>query len=363
MQDLNLGGLDDDLDINFDDITTTASEKGEVEDEKEKIKENISEKVTPSENVANKDDLDNNGTPEGTSTSPDDNEQLSKLYSSLATHLHDKGVLPNLNLEDAKIDSIESLEEAIKAEVEKNAGELQSKFKEAMESGMSKDSFVVYQKTKEQLDAITEDVLQAEDDRAVNLRFNIIAQDFLNKGFSKEEASRQTRRIVELGEDVEEAKSALGRLKDSNEKSFEESKLETEKRIQQEQADIKKFIDNTDELFKGIKLTKNVKDKLYDQMVNVVDSNEDDKPLNEYGKAYKEDPVKFQVMQNYFYMLTKGFTDFSKINQAATTRVSKEIDDVLKTTGSSFFQNGQVLEQPDNNTTFSIGDGFDIDVN
>ena len=68
------------------------------------------------------------------------------------------------------------MQEAIAKEVEKNAGELQTKYKEAMESGVETDTFVSYQKTKSQLDSITDEVLGSQDDRAVNLRFNIIAQ-------------------------------------------------------------------------------------------------------------------------------------------------------------------------------------------
>lgn len=359
--DMNLDLLDDDLDISLEDLQPQPSTSGQqTDDDIDDKTKKPSEEETPESVAADKKDLDKGTSDKSDSSSPG-GDALPQLYSSLATHLKDTGVLPSL--EDTKgVTSLEQLQEAIAKEVEKNAGELQTKYKEAMEGGVETDIFVSYQKTKNQLDSITDEVLSSQDDRAVNLRFNIIAQDFINKGHTKEEASKLAKRSVDLAEDVEDAKSALQKLKDFNEARLSKAQEEASKRVEREQSEIKKFIDSTDEIFKGIKLSKNIKDKLYDQMVKTVGSTEDNKPLNEYTKAYKEDPVKFQVIQNYLFMLTKGFTDFSKINTAATKTVSREIDDVLKSTGSAFFQGGQFQQGPDKNSTFNIGDGFDIDV-
>lgn len=354
-QDLTLEGLDDDLNITMDDINSEENLK-DLEN-----KNNISEENKNSlENVAGKDDLDK-GTLEksGKSTSPAGIDKLPELYSSLASHFKKEGVLPNL-ADDVEIKTAQDLQKAIANEISKNAGELQAEYKKAMEEGVPKDSLIAYQQQKQQLNAITDEVLEADDERAINLRFNIIAQDFLNKGFSKEEASRNAKRSVDLGEDLADAKVALERLKESNENNYLKSKEEAQQVIEEDQKKIKKFIDSTEEIFKGIKLNPIIKEKLYNQMVTTVAS-KDDKPLNEYAKAYNEDPVKFQVMQNYMFMLTKGYTDFSKINGAATTKVSKEIDEILKTTGTSFLENGLFNAGTDINSKFSIGDEFDID--
>lgn len=356
--DLDLGGLEDDFTISMDEIV--GSQTTETSTAETDADNNIpSEKQIASERVAEEDDLDEVTLGESSSSSPADDSKLSELYSSLATDFKESGVLPNLD-EEIKITSAEELRQAIADEIKRSSGELQSKYKEAMEGGVPKDSFVEYQNMKNQLDAITDEVLSAEDDRAINLRFNIIAQDFINKGHSKEEASKFAKRSVDLGEDLADAKSSLEKLKTFNEAKFEKSKEEAANRVEKEQSDIKKFIESQEEIFKGIKLTKNVRDKLYEQITKTVGSN-DNQPLNEYAKAYQEDPVKFQVIQNYLFMMTKGFTDFSKLSSAATKQVSKKIDDVLKSTGSAFFQGGSSQPIKDTETSFNIGDGFDID--
>lgn len=357
--DLTLEGLNDDLDITIEDVLSPEITTTKTSTEDDSVVTNTTSEENKSPESVAEDDLDK-GTPEteSDSTSPGDDENLSQLYSSLATHFKKEGVLPSLENE-SEIKSVKDMQKAIQTEINNAKSESQKVFDEAMKEGVPKDSIIAYEKQRQQLDSLTDDVLEADDERATNLRFNIIAQDFLNKGFSKEEAAKQAKRSVDLGEDLSDSKLALTRLKDFNEQGFEKAKVESKQKVETEQNEIKKFIDSTDEILKGVKLTKNVRDKLYNQMVNVI-SSENDKPLNEYAKSYKEDPVRFQVMQNYMYMITKGYSDFSKINSVATSAVSKGIDDILKNTGTSFLENGSLGQSRDTNSSFSIGDDFDI---
>lgn len=365
---LSLDSLTDDLSISMDDLESPLKQTSSLEQslDNEGSNQNIdqnnnnlsSEEDTP-ESVAGKEG--NDKTPEVSSSSSPGN--LSQIYSSFATSLVDKGVLSNLDLSEKKVESLEDLQNAIQEQINRSVGDLEKEYMEAMRGGVDKDAFVNYQRTKNQLDNIKEEMIRSEDDRAIALRRNIIGQDFLNRGFSKAEAIDYANRSVDLGQDVNDAIQALSRLKAHNEQTFSEHKenerLETEKT----HGDIKKYIDSTGEVFKGLKLSKAVKDRLYKQIIDPVGTGKSGKPVNQFAAEYEKDPIKFQVMQNYLYMVTKGFTDFSKLTNVATTQASRQMDELLKNSNPNFLENSQGgnIGLQDNNSTFSIGDEFSID--
>ena len=334
-------------------------EASKPEEKKENIKPSEEEKTTP-ETVAEEQGKDK--TLEGTvnSSSPG----LSKIYSSLATHLSKEGVLSNLDIEKTNIEDADALSQAINSEIESRVGSVQSAYKKAMEAGVPQDEYVQYERMKTQLDGITDDAIESEVESAIDLRKNIIGQDFLNRGFSKEEALKYAQRSIDLGEDVNDAKASIVRLREHNQKQYDnaiKSKQDEEAAVH---TNIKKFIETTDEVIKGVKISQNIKDKLFDQIVTPVGNNENGKPINAYHNAYEKDPVKFQVIQNYLYMVTNGYTDFSKVNNAAASQVSKGLDDLLKSNSQSLIPGGQVdFNIQDSESTFSLGgEDFKLDV-
>lgn len=321
-------------------------------------------KTLPSEEIKTPDtvakDIDKVKTPENLSNS---SPGLSKIYSSLATHLFDEGVLPSLDKDKIDITDANKLAEAIKAEITAGISSTEAEYQKAMKEGVPRDEFVAYQKVASQLEGITEDLLSAEDEAAINLRTNIIAQDFLNRGFERDEALKYAKRSVDLAEDVNDARSALVRLKEHNTKTYNDTVTATKAKETEVNDNIKKFIDTTDEVLKGVKLTQRVKDELLTQITTPVGNDKDGKPTNAYYKAYSEDPVKYQVVQNYLYMVTKGYTDFSKINNSVETSVSRQIDDVLRNNGAGFLENGGVnFDNTDDNSTFSLGGDLKLDI-
>lgn len=363
--DLSIGSLTDDLEISMEDFTnptdTTSSLADSLDDDLTIQKNKPSEDGNANpENVA----VGDNGKPQDLdkpsgSSSPGD---LSQYYSSFADHLVKEGVLPDLNLKENKVENIDQLQEAIQNQINSKISDSQKAFEKAMQDGVPKDAFSQYQRTKSQLDSITTEMITSEDDRSINLRKNIIGQDFLNRGFTKEEAIKYAQRSIDLGEDVADASSAIERLKTFNNESFEKSRLEAEQEKDKVHTDIKQFIETTPEILKGLKLSKNVKDKLYDQIIKPAGTNENGDTVNAYTEAYSKEPVKFQVMQNYLYMITKGFTDFSKLTDVATTNASRGLDDLMKNTNPAFFQtSGNGLGLEDTESKFTLGDGLMLD--
>lgn len=337
------------------DLDNPPVDTGIIEKDKEKDK-NISEEETP-ESVAEKD----KETPEKANTSPGDDSKMSKIYSSLAAHLNEKGVLPSLNIEETEIKSIEDLQNAIKSEIDNSLSERQRAYEKAVEEGEPIDEYLKYTQQTAYLEGITDEKISAVDE--ADLRFNLIGQDFLNKGFSKEDAIKYAKRSQDLGEDIEDAKSALSRIKEFNTQSYQKS-VEAKKNAEKEAVDkIKSFVNNTDEIIKGIKLTKTTKDELLKQMTTATGRDEKGNPLTKYGEALTKDPVKTKAITEYMFLITKGFTDFSKINTLITTKANQGIDNLLRSTGGDFLDSGKVnLNINDDNSSFLIGDEFNLDI-
>lgn len=360
--DLSIASLTDDLEISIDDI---GGEQGSLTTslEDNKNTKTSEENETP-ESVAGEDDGKTPGVTEPNDGNSSPGGNLSQYYSSFANHLVNSGVLPNLNLEKEKIENLEQLQEAVRKQIDSSISDRQKAFEEAIKEGVPRDSYSEYETTKQQLEQITSDMITSQDEKFISLRRNIIGQDFLNRGFTKEEAIKYAQRSIDLGEDVSDATSALDRLKTHNEEQYQSSKQKAQEEKIEAQENFRKYIDNTDEILSGLKISKNIKDKLYNQIITPTGSDKKGNPVNEYAQAYEKDPVKFQVMQNYLYMLTKGFTDFSKLTNQGQTNASKEFDELLKNTNPAFFQESGIGLNNDNSdeSAFTLGDGLSLDV-
>ena len=210
-EDLTMGMLSEDNDDLQEDFLISEEDSLKKDLDIKPEDKNLSKNIKPSEgddfleSVAGK---EGEGTPDAKTSSPSAGNDLSAIYSSVATHLHETGVLPSLN-EESKIENADDLQVAIQAEITNGLEETARQYKEAMQRGEPEDAYVKYQRQQEQLTDITEDVLTAADNN--DLRFKINAQDFLNRGFNVEEAKKFAQRSQDLGEDANDARGALNR--------------------------------------------------------------------------------------------------------------------------------------------------------
>ena len=305
------------------------------------------------ESVAGK---EGKGAPDAKTSSPSA-DKLSAIYSSVATHLHETGVLPSLNIDDKAVQSAESLSTAIQAEINNGLDETVKQYKEAMQRGEPEDAYVKYTKQQEQLTGITEEMLDAQE--GAELRYKINAQDFLNRGFDVEEAKKFAQRSADIGEDANDAKRALERIKEHNKKEYDTSVATKASKEEAATTSIKDFINNTDEIIKGIKLNALTKENLIKQMTTAVGRDDKGNPITAYGDALTKDPVQTKAVTEYLFLVTKGFTDFSKINNLIASKTTSKIDDVLRQTGSDFL-GGKIAG--DTQSNFSIDDEFTLDV-
>jgi hypothetical protein len=68
------------------------------------------------------------------------------------------------------------------------------------------------------LESLTEEDLADESEKGETLRKNLIYQDFVNRGYSKERAAKEVQKSLKGGTDIEDAKEALS----SNKEFFQE---------------------------------------------------------------------------------------------------------------------------------------------
>ena len=134
-EDLSLGMLSEDDTIQEDfiledslgeDLDDTATGK------KPDVIENKDKKISEDENLESVADKDKDKTPEAANPSPGSDSKMSQIYSSLATHFYDAGVLPSLNLKETKINNVEDIQKAIQNEIESAKTESHKQYEEAM---------------------------------------------------------------------------------------------------------------------------------------------------------------------------------------------------------------------------------------
>lgn len=281
----------------------------------------------------NNKDGKNAATDDGDGSSPKDN-----VYSSFAKALKGDGFFQSLD--DKLIESItdgDSFAEAFEKEINSRLEDEVRRFKEATDAGVSVDDIQYFTGIISRLSSIKEEDLTAETEDASKLRQNIIYQDYINRGFSKERALREVKRSVEGGNDVDDAKEALESNKQFYQDKYDDlvaegkAKVEAErKRIKQEAENFKKEILGEEKLFGSIEVDKTSRRKAYDVMTRIVDQDEDGSPRTAVQKFADENPAKFRTILGLTWVLTDGFQKLGELMQG---NIKKEVRSNLKAIG------------------------------
>lgn len=342
----------DDADTDQADIIDDPEGDSEADDAAKKDK-NSGEDQDDSEDVAGK-DSDEGG----------DENDSPNLYSSLASVLHEQGLLPSLNLDENKVSNIEDITTAFKAEIESNVKSkliesLGEDGYEAVTNGVSLSDLAKSRENQGALDSIEVSALTEDPE----LSKRIIYQDYINQGISEDKARKLLKRVVDSGDDalLEDATESLGSLKEYEQRQLdtrkerykEEQKLEA-KRQEDLDKEVKNKIYNSDELLKGIKLNKAIKDKVYASMTEIVGKNDSGVLENKLMRERRESPIEFDTKLYYLYELTNGFKDFTKISN--TTRSSAISDLELSMRQTNHQDSGAPSFLSDGESYLGIGD-------
>jgi hypothetical protein len=362
MEGLNLNDLSFDTDDNdIFDVFAVDQKKPAGEPEKDiKIKTPISEdevtkKTENPENVAKTEDdktnqdgkapkADNEGD-DSSSPTPNDTE---KLYSSLAAEFKAKGILSTLDLDKDKISSIDDINKAIQKEVESRLSSKNKTIEEAIKAGVPAGEAEQHIASIEKLKAISEDYISHSDNE--DFRRNVIAQDFINRGFAKDKSIAMAQRSIDSGDDIEDAVNAMKEIVASEEGKL--NGLISTKQADEKSAleNIKNFVDKEEEIIPGVKLTSAQKEELYSQITTDLGNKE-----NAFVQAQKKDPLGSRMKLEAMFYLTKGLTDFSVFGNAKESSISKGIESLLR--GANFTGDGKIItDSKDSISTFSLKD-------
>lgn len=278
----------------------------------------------------------------------------SNFYSSIANALVEDGILQNLEKEDLdKIKTAEDFADTISSYISNQLDERQKRVDEALNAGVEPTEIQKYERYLNTLDNISEDQLSSEDDEGENLRKNIMYQDYINKGYSKEKAMKMVERSINSGTDIEDAKEALHDNIEYFKKQYESVRQnarkqveEQKKKIQKQAEDLKNSILKEEKAFGEISLDKNTRQRVYDSICKPVYKDpETGTQLTAIQKYEMENRTDFLKNVGLLYVLTDGFKNINKlVNDKVKKETKKNLRNLEKTlhTNSSGFNTGNL---------------------
>lgn len=349
--DMSLFDSDSELEINLDlnpeDLIDQEEQKDEEEDQDEpEIKDNLDEDDNnPEEVVEEEEDQE-----EGEDNSPN-------LYSSFATVLNEQGLLPSLDLDKNKVESLDDLTEVLKSEINNQVKEylvnkIGEEGYEALEKGVSLAEYQEYQDNTQTLESITEESLENN----LELSKEIIKRDYLAQGMPENRVNRILKKIIDSGDEaiLEDAKISLESLKAFEQNRIQELQAQKQKQLQQQKElqekidnDLKNSIYNKKEFIEGVPVNKSIQDKVYNSITTIVGKSPSGVAENKLMRDRRENPIEFDSKLYYLYEITNGFKDFSKIITKSKTTASQQLEKQLRNQKFDTAGKPSFLEDPE----------------
>lgn len=317
------------------------------------------------ENTEEKEDT----TPKGNGTSP------KNFYSSIAKALKEEGIFPDLDDEGlSKVKDPEDFRDLIDQQIKAGLDERQKRIDEALNAGVEPTEIRKYENTINFLDSIKEENISDEGDKGEKLRKDLIYQDFINRGYSKERAAREVQKSFNAGTDIDDAKEALKSNIDFFRDKYDElvndakSETEQEERERKEQAEkLKSSILNDKEVFGDLSVDKSTRQKIYDNIAKPVYK---DPETGEYFTAIQkyemENRTDFLKNIGLLFTLTDGFKNLDGLVKGKVKKeVNKglrELEHTLNNTARTSDGNLKFVSGVDEDPESFIGKGWNLDV-
>jgi polyhydroxyalkanoate synthesis regulator phasin len=275
------------------------------------------------------------------------------LYVSLAKALSERGVITDFDetvFEEAE-DGAEGLMNILQKTVDESISEYKSQFSgdtqriiDSIEKGIPLDEFLK-EKNKE-INYKNISVDDIENDSNYELRTKIL-KDFYKEttNFSDARINKEIRRIVDLGEDVEESKDAAERLKEISSQRAKEALTRQEQARKQELEQLnsrveslRNQVDEIDLSFLGGKITKKARDRYYNMLIKPVDE-VNGQPINAIAAKRNEiGQEKFDII--LAALLDKGVFD-GDLSKLSAKQRRTAIDELQRTVeNSNSFRSG-----------------------
>ena len=317
------------------------------------------------ENTEEKEDT----TPKGDGTSP------KNFYSSIAKALKEEGIFPDLDDEGlSKVKDPEDFRDLIDQQIRAGLDERQKRIDEALNAGVEPTEIRKYENAINFLDSIKEENISDEGDKGEKLRKDLIYQDFINRGYSKERAAREVQKSFNAGTDIDDAKEALKSNIDFFKDKYDElvneakSEAEQEEKERKEQAEkLKSSILNDKDVFGDLSIDKSTRQKIYDNIAKPVYK---DPETGEYFTAIQkyemENRTDFLKNIGLLFTLTDGFKNLDGLVKGKVKKEVKkglrELEHTLNNTARTSDGNLKFVSGVDEDPESFIGKGWNLDV-
>lgn len=317
------------------------------------------------ENTEEKEDT----TPKGDGTSP------KNFYSSIAKALKEEGIFPDLDDEGlSKVKDPEDFRDLIDQQIKAGLDERQKRIDEALNAGVEPTEIRKYENTINFLGSIKEENISDEGDKGEKLRKDLIYQDFINRGYSKERAAREVQKSFNAGTDIDDAKEALKSNIDFFKDKYDElvneakSEAEQEEKERKEQAEkLKSSILNDKDVFGDLSIDKSTRQEIYDNIAKPVYK---DPETGEYFTAIQkyemENRTDFLKNIGLLFTLTDGFKNLDGLVKGKVKKEVKkglrELEHTLNNTARTSDGNLKFVSGVDEDPESFIGKGWNLDV-
>ena len=341
----------------------------ETEETTEVTTENTSEKP---EGVGSEDNIEEQ---EDTTSNKSGSSPKNNFYSSIAKAFAEEGIFPDLDDESAsKIKTPEEFRDLIEDRIKSELDERQKRVDEALNAGVEPSDIRKYENTISYLDSIKDETITSENEEGEKLRKQLIYQDFVNRGYSQERATREVKKSFDAGTDIEDAKEALKSnlefFQGQYDHLIEEAKAEEEKEIKQrkEQAEkLKKSILEDKEVFGELSIDKKTRQKIFDNISKPVYKDPNTGQIFTALQKYEmENRTDFLKNVSLVFTLTDGFKNLDGLIKGKVKKEVKkgirELENVLNNTARTSDGNLRFVSNVEDDPESFIGQGWTLDV-
>ena len=341
----------------------------ETEETTEVTTEDESEKP---EGVGSEDNIEEQ---EDTTSNKSGSSPKNNFYSSIAKAFAEEGIFPDLDDESAsKIKTPEEFRDLIEDRIKSELDERQKRVDEALNAGVEPSDIRKYENTISYLDSIKDETITSENEEGEKLRKQLIYQDFVNRGYSQERATREVKKSFDAGTDIEDAKEALKSnlefFQGQYDNLIEEAKAEEEKEIKQrkEQAEkLKKSILEDKEVFGELSIDKKTRQKIFDNISKPIYKDPNTGQIFTALQKYEmENRTDFLKNVSLVFTLTDGFKNLDGLVKGKVKKEVKkgirELENVLNNTARTSDGNLRFVSNVEDDPESFIGQGWTLDV-
>lgn len=309
-------------------------------------------------------------TPDRSGTSPKTN-----FYSSIASALKEDGIFQNLDNDKAKeIKDAESFAQAMRDEVTAQLDERQKRIDEALNAGIEPSEIQKYERTLNYLDSIKDENISDESEQGEQLRRQLIYNDFINRGYSKERAQREVKKSFDAGTDIEDAKESLKSNKEFFKNSYdsivEEAKKAEEREVEERKKDaetLKKNILEEEKVFGELQIDKATRQKVFDNISKPVYKDPETGELFTALQKYEMDNrLDFLKNVGLIYTLTDGFKNLDGLIKGKVKKEVRkglrELETTINNTARTSDGNLKFATGVDEDPESYVGKGWHLDV-